>query len=368
MGRAKKVQIDENILFMRSNGKPQKSDGLMSSRGQARLRSNREDPQDRAGATPLGTELQSGHSSEFLGVSSGIGGYNEDGFWDYLAGLFEGDGSIYGKEGRKPGFQITFNKKDLPLVKELATKLGGKINLKKAPNACDLVISDKNSLRKIAMEFNNRMRTPKRWRLNILIDWLNNKEGGNIEKKPMKTGGMGEDGWLAGFIDADGSFYVGYTKIREVEGGLGGKKRRIRNKLTIEQRMEDGRGVGNYEGVMREIAEFIGVNLLIRKQKESGREYYRVAGPNINNIEIIMKYLDKYRLLTSKYMDYRDWRIVAELIMEGKHYTEEGLAKVEEVRGRMNRKREEYNWDHLKGLEKIIDKDKSSQEEEVPWV
>ena len=34
----------------------------------------------------------------------------------------------------------------------------------------------------------------------------------------------------------------------------------------------------------------------------------------------------------------------------------------------MNRKREEYNWDHLKGLEKIIDKDRSSQEEEVPWV
>ena len=94
MERAKRVQIDENILFMRSLGKPQKGEGLKSSRGE----------------------------------SSVIGECNEEGFWDYLAGLFEGDGSIYGKEGTNPGVQITFNKKDLPLVKELATKLGGKIN------------------------------------------------------------------------------------------------------------------------------------------------------------------------------------------------------------------------------------------------
>lgn len=202
----------------------------------------------------------------------------------------------------------------------------------------------------------------------MLIDWLNKKYGAGIEKLEMKRGGMGKDAWLSGFLDADGSFMVSYTKKREIEGGLGGKKRKIENRLTIEQRMEDARGGGNYEGVMREIADLIGVNLLIRKQKESGREYYKVGGSSIKNIEIIIKYLDKYRLLTSKYMDYRDWRIIAELRMEGKHYTEEGLAKVEEVRGRINRKREEYNWDHLKGLEKFIDKDKSSQEEEVPWV
>ena len=151
--------------------------------------------------------------------SSGIGRYNEEGFWDYITGLFEGDGSIWGKEGRKPGFQITFNKEDLPLAKELLRLIGGgRINLTKGPKACDLIISRDENLKKIAMELNGRMRTPKIWRLYKLIDWLNNKKGVNIERKPVKRGGMGKDSWLSGLIDADGSFGLINTNKKECTG------------------------------------------------------------------------------------------------------------------------------------------------------
>lgn len=319
---ANNTSKDENTLFMKISGKLRNSTGSTSSRKE----------------------------------SSGIGGYEDKGFWDYLTGLFEGDGSIYGKEGKKPVFQITFNKKDLPSVVILSDKLGGRINKKKAPNACDLIVSDVDRLMEIARRFNGRLRTPKIWRLYLLIDWLNKKHNAGIEKLGIRRGGMGKDSWLSGFIDADGSLMVNYTKKREMRGGPGGKKRRVGCRLVIEQRMADPQSKESYEGVMREIAEYLGVNLLIKEQKESGRKYYLLVGSSLKNIEIVMKYLDRYSLVTSKYMDYRDWRIVATLIMEGKHYTEEGIAKIEEVKGRMNRNRKEYNWDHLKGLEHCISK------------
>jgi LAGLIDADG endonuclease len=61
----------------------------------------------------------------------------------YLAGLLEGDGYIKVPSilSPYPMFQITFHKKNLPLILKLQEILGyGKINTSKGPNACDLYI------------------------------------------------------------------------------------------------------------------------------------------------------------------------------------------------------------------------------------
>jgi hypothetical protein len=53
-----------------------------------------------------------------------------------------------------------------------------------------------------------KLRTPKAYQINIIIDWLNNKHKSNIEKLPICSEALYKDAWLAGFIDADGSFGV----------------------------------------------------------------------------------------------------------------------------------------------------------------
>ena len=102
--------------------------------------------------------------------------------------------------------------------------------------------------------------------------------------------------------------------------------------------------------VLTNIAEFLNCNLLTRKQKSTGNEYYNITASSKLSLNIIVKYLEVYPLFTSKYMDYKDWKKIVLLILENKHYTEEGLIKTDYVRNSMNKKRTYYTWDHLNKL------------------
>jgi hypothetical protein len=68
------------------------------------------------------------------------------------------------------------------------------------------------------------------------------------------------------------------------------------------------------------------------------------------SLDIIIKYLEVYPLFSSKYLDYLDWKKIALLILDNKHYTDEGLIKTDSVRNSINRKRTYFSWDHLKKL------------------
>ena len=270
---------------------------------------------------------------------------------DYLTGLFEGDGGIWIQEDKakgkrhNPRFVITFNRKDILLCKKLLEILGnGRIGYNKGNNACDLVISKVVGLKKVVGMINGRMRTPKIGKMNNLIDWLNKHHNAYIERSKILRGEMGKDNWLGGFIDADGSFGVRYNE------GNGNGKRRVRCDMSIEQRMEDPKTKESYKEVMEEIAEYLGVNLRIRDQKLTGRKYYKLVGSSKRSRKILKDYFERYRLYTSKYMDYKDWEKVANLIENGEQYSDEGLKIVKEVKGRMNRNRKVYDWDHLKYL------------------
>jgi len=88
--------------------------------------------------------------------------------WDklsyYLAGLLEGDGYIKVPSilSPYPMFQITFHKKNLPLILKLQKILGyGKINTSKGPNACDLYIGNIDNVIDFIHLLNGKLRTPK---------------------------------------------------------------------------------------------------------------------------------------------------------------------------------------------------------------
>ena len=68
------------------------------------------------------------------------------------------------------------------------------------------------------------------------------------------------------------------------------------------------------------------------------------------SLDIIVNYLEKYPLFSSKYLDYKDWKEIVLLIFENKHYTKEGITKTDFFRDSMNRNRTYFNWDHLNKL------------------
>ena len=316
---------------------------------------------------------------------------------NYFAGLFEGDGHIWiqnftDKKKHNPRFCITFHIKDEPLAKKLLEFIGsGHIRYKLKNNACVLTISSVTGLKRIVKLINGKLRTPKIHKLYSLIDWLNKNHKTNIAKLPIRRSPLNEDGWLSGFVDADGCFSVRHTlpapalragesknlglKGRDVinpKGEAGhcaqellqnneysyiklksdAKKRRISCKLRIEQRMIDPVTNISYLDILTNIAEFLNCNLNIRKQAATGNEYYIVDASNKVSLNIIIAYFNKYPLLSSKYLDYKDWKEVVLLILENKVYTEEGIKTTNSVRGRMNRQRTYFNWDHIKKIKK----------------
>jgi hypothetical protein len=45
---------------------------------------------------------------------------------------------------------------------------------------------------------------------------------------------------------------------------------------------------------------------LTRKQKSTGNEYYTLTASSRMSLDIIVNYLEKYPLFSSKYLDYKD--------------------------------------------------------------
>ena len=272
-------------------------------------------------------------------------------FKGYLAGLFEGDGHIWiqnvvDKKRHNPRFCITFSMKNKLLAKRLLELIGyGFIRYKLQDNACVLTISPVSGLKKVVELINGECRTPKIDQLYKLIDWLNTNHSANIIKLPLKKGNLDKDGWLSGFIDSDGSFSVQHTKIEN-----GAKKRKISCRLRIEQRMVYPITNESYLEVLNDIACFLGCSLLTRKQVSTGNEYYTIAATSKNSLSTIIKYLEQSPLYSSKHLDYKDWKQIAQLVIEGNQYTEKSINNTNLIRGSMNRNRTYFNWNHLKSL------------------
>ena len=273
-------------------------------------------------------------------------------FGSYLAGLWEGDGhALIPKTNARPSLHITFNIKDLPLAQKLFNLLTAKCNgikvgsirYKTEQNACVLNISSIEGLKLMVNQINGNLKTPKIYRINILIDWLKNKHNIQIKKLPMCSKALCSNAWLAGFIDADGSFGVRQTQKTNLI-----KKRHTSCRFRLEQRMFDPTTNESYESLLKRIAEFLGVKLGTRKQKQSGRSYYLISMDSAKSKKLLRAYLETFSLLSSKYLDYMDWCRVDDLMISNEHYIQE--QRIKQIKNAMNNSRTIFNWDHLNQL------------------
>lgn len=276
----------------------------------------------------------------------------------YIAGLFEGDGhivmpAVYNKHN--PRWHITFHIKNLPLAQKLLSKIGsGFIRYKTKNNACVLTVSSVKGLKWVTAMTNGKLRTPKIYQMHLLIDWLNKHHSASIAKLPVCTKPVSQDSWLTGFIDADGSFGVRYTKklLEQKQKGVSkaARKQRVSCRFRLEQRMVDPKTNISYASVLNLIANYLGVGLNTRRQTSTGKTYYIIELSSVASITILINYLNTYPLLTAKLLDYNDWRTVAERMINQTHYTQNGLAEISAIKAAMNVNRAIFNWRHLEEL------------------
>nr|YP_009690421.1 LAGLIDADG homing endonuclease [Schizopora paradoxa]QEG57201.1 LAGLIDADG homing endonuclease [Schizopora paradoxa] len=264
----------------------------------------------------------------------------------YLAGLVEGDGTIVvpkterSAKGRLnyPSIQIVFQLKDFPLCQMIQKQLGyGSINKKKQSAAYVFTINSNEGLIHFAKLINGKVRGPKYFQYCLLIKYLNNKNldlnliADKLDLSPLST-----NSWLAGFIEADGSFQVRTSLISKVK--------RLQLSFEISQTRVTKYGYSTYE-LLLSIAQFLCVNV---NEIRSDRKHpqYRIRTSTVKTNLILCNYLDQFNLQGTKYLDFQDWKSILHLFEKGSH--NENISKIVEVKSGMNQRRTEYNWNHLR--------------------
>ena len=182
---------------------------------------------------------------------------------------------------------------------------------------------------------NGKLRTPKTDQLYKLIDWMNSNHSMDIIKLPVNNSSILNDSWLSGFIDADGHFYIRNSL------------KQIICKFSLEQRMIYPKTLENYNLILNKICLSLNVKLYTRTRKILKNSYYIIRVENQNSIKILIDYLDKYPLLSSKRLDFLSWKICFNEIINKNHFTEEGRKVVSEQKNQMNSNRTYFNWSHL---------------------
>jgi len=306
--------------------------------------------------TPKYFHCRSLHSTNKRGDGSpspgGDGNINNLPFAAYLAGIIEGDGTIIVPDTLRspkgklnyPSIQIVFHSKDLPLALMIQKELGfGSIS--KGVNAYILTINNYEGILLIISLLNGNMRTPKINSLYKLIDFYPPPAGAGwiSSGKPLNNKPLESNGWLSGFIEADGSFQVRST--------LSGKYPKFECKLEISQRQTDHKGFSNQE-FLNKIADLFDTEVKETRLNKSTPEY-RVRTTNLQGNNKAKNYLIKYPLFGTKYLDSIDWMKVVDLFNNGEHKTELGKEKILNIKSNMNDKRTVFTWDHLQNFYKL---------------
>jgi hypothetical protein len=280
----------------------------------------------------------------------------------YLAGLFEGDGHIILSKNSNgkisyPYIAITFVNKDLPLINKFVELYGGRLRFKDKENAIVWTVGTHNKLIDLVNLMNGYLRTPKINKFNDLILWLNDRYNYSIQIYSADASDLNNNGWLAGFIDADGGFKIRYTEKKIDENTKKVlTKGRIEVRFALEQRknINSPNDFNSYEPIMLKIQSFFGFTADLRISKHNiDKTYWTVEVTSLNRLNFLIQYLNNYPLLTAKRNDFDDWVKVYKLMEDKKHLSEDGKLLIKKIKSNMNKNRGVFNWDHLVYLNKI---------------
>jgi hypothetical protein len=273
----------------------------------------------------------------------------------YLAGLIEGDGSIITPKLHRnvkgkllyPRIKITFVNKDIPLANKIKHVLGGG-TIVNYPNSnySELLFQDLETIKKVVLLINGKMRTPKIVALHNIIDWFNFrlKEKDKIFKLDLNKSSLEDNPWLSGFIEADGNFFCSFDLDSN------GIAKIIKTYMRISQKqIHDKDNLSNTE-IMNKIKDFLKIKnvIIISRIKEDYTESaYEIRTTKKDSCNILINYLTTYPLFSSKYQDFLDWSKFYNIRLSKEYKTIEGTNKLISLKNSMNTKRVKFNWDIL---------------------
>jgi len=188
----------------------------------------------------------------------------------------------------------------------------------------------KEGLEKIR-EISSKMNTGRTFRdkYNFLSHSLNLESNGTIQYKLPEY-------WVQTFIDGEGMFY-NYLKTELPLTSLYEK-----NKVILDSSLEIAQA--NLDVlILIAIKQFFNGGYTKPKYNVSSItecKESRCVNRFILRDTKIIEFVNKYPMLTRKHLDYLDWKTIVELKNNGEYKSPKGLAKIQEIKGRMNTNRD----------------------------
>lgn len=131
--------------------------------------------------------------------------------------------------------------------------------------------------------------------------------------------------WLAGFITAEGSFFLNVYKANTKIGSG------VKLVFRVTQHTRDELLIGSF-------IQYFGCGKVYKKTGKDAVDFMVTGFSDINNK--IIPFLCEYPVLGNKSKDFKDFCIIAQLIKDKKHLTSEGLKKIFSIKAGMNTKRQ----------------------------
>lgn len=316
-----------------------------------------------------------------------------DNLCSYITGLIEGNGNIYisNNINKSPKISIIFKNKDYELLIYLKNIFNiGIINKNNNNNIYIWQINKIEDINKLLNYTNGYYRTSKYNLIIKAIKWINeyidnsnitienkyniyNKNIRNnilskinkINIKSIDNSNILNNAWLAGFSDANSNFNIILNKSKYNESIS------LKYSLEIKQDFISSNINESFYPIMLNIAKTFNTNLYSKYKyinpsqgkvytscqdinKDNNKQYntYYTYIININNINKLIKinnYYSKYKLLSSKYLDYKDWNKLLNIIINNNYKsTNINVVKLgKEIRNNFNKKRIKINFKHL---------------------
>jgi len=127
--------------------------------------------------------------------------------------------------------------------------------------------------------------------------------------------------WIVGFVDGEGCFHVGINTNQSMKLRV-----QVLPEFTVVQHQVD-------EQVLYALKAYFGCGVV--RRNHGTRLSYRVRGQENLRTKII-PFFEKHQLKTRKRVDFAKFRKVLLLMEKGDHFTEDGLAKIRQIKLTMN--------------------------------
>ena len=129
-------------------------------------------------------------------------------------------------------------------------------------------------------------------------------------------------GWVVGFVDGEGCFYVGINPHAEMAAGF-----QVLPEFTVVQHERDVQ-------LLYGLKAFFDCGVVRRNHED--RMAYRVRGQK-QLLESILPFFVKHPLKSKKRLDFIKFRRVLLMMERREHLEEAGIARIRELASQMNR-------------------------------